>query len=159
MRRRVLLLSAIALLTGCGQNAGAPAADSAADAGVTVTSGQDLLGEWRTQRLDGADVTSVRDTKGKPLGVTFEQVDGALRWGANDVINYSSGEFTVSAKGEFLSGGAATTLVGSVDNGERHERNAEVVDEATEARLVPGSPRKLLLLTSGKVTAVYTPAT
>lgn len=125
-----------------------------ADTGVVVTDADQLTGSWQTIQLDGTDVSAVRDSRGAPLGLTFQQG----RWGANDVINYHRGEFTLSARGRLSFGSEMVTGVGSIGGRELYTRNASAVVQATEARLLPATsstPPKLLLLTDGKVTAVY----
>jgi hypothetical protein len=106
-------------------------------------------------------VRAVRDRGNRPLGVKFEQDGTTLRWGANDVINYHSGTFSVSKDGQFRANPGTVTSVGMTGNHELYLRNPQAVEQATEARVVaatPTEPPKLLLLTHGKITAVYTPA-
>jgi hypothetical protein len=93
--------------------------------------------------------------------VTFEQHGTQLRWGANDIINYHSGTFSVSKQGRFLANQGTVTTVGTTGKEPLYLQNPQAVEQATEARLVaatPADPPKLLLLTRGKIIAVYTPA-
>jgi hypothetical protein len=165
----VVGITATALLPGIQRQPVPPAASGAvtrnpvtADEGITVTNGRQLLGSWWTIDLDGQNVRGVRDGSKRPLGVEFEQRGTQLWWGANDIINYHSGTFSVSKEGQFLANPGTSTLVGAIGIEQLHRRNPEAVKQATEARLVaatPTDPPKLLLLTRGKIIAVYTPAT
>jgi hypothetical protein len=161
-------VAATVLLPDSNRHPASPAATStttnaqtAKDEGTTVTSAQELLGAWWTTELDGQDVSAVRDRSDRPLGVTFQQYGGQLRWSANDIVNYHSGTFSVSAQGRFLANEESVTAVGTTGNGPQYLRNPQVVVRATQARIVaptPTKPAKLLLLTGDKIVAVYTPA-
>lgn len=120
-----------------------------------VSDARDLLGTWRTAELDGQDVSTVRDRSGKPLTLTFKEVNGQLRWTATDVLNGHSGTFDVSTQGRFQAIETGVTAVGSTGTGPRYVRNAEVVVQATSARLLSASPEKLMLLAGDKVVATF----
>jgi hypothetical protein len=174
-RTAAVLLSAAAVIAAIGvtttvllpdgnRHPASPAASSTAtnDEGTTVTSAHELLGSWLTTELDGQNVRAVRDGSDRPLGVTFKQDGDQLRWGANDIVNYHSGTFSVSAQGRFLATQESVTAAGTTGKGPQYVRNPEVLVQAAEARLVApagNEPAKLLLLTGGKIVAVYTPAT
>ena len=137
----------------------ATGASITADDGVPVTSAQQLLGSWTTIELDGRDVRADRDLHNHPLGLKFFQYGDELWWSANDIVNANSGPVSVSERGQFQAQLQRATFVGPPEAGPQYERNPEVVEQATEARLVAATDStsaKLLLLTDGKVTAVYT---
>ena len=130
-----------------------------ADHGIPVTSARQLLGSWTTIELDGRNVRADRDLHNHPLRVKFFQYGDELWWSANDIVNENSGPVSVSEQGQFQAQLQRATFVGPPEEGPQYERNPEVVEQATEARLVAATastPAKLLLLTDGKVTAVYT---
>jgi len=164
----VLAITATAILPGNQRRPTSPAADPAAtsaavtrDEGTTVTVADQLLGSWSTIELDGQNVRAIRDGGNRPLGVKFEQDGTTLRWGASDVVNYHSGTFSVSKDGRFQANPGTMTYLGTTEKVQLYPRNPEAVEQATEAHVVaptPTEPPKLLLLTGGKITAVYTPA-
>jgi hypothetical protein len=164
----VVGITAAALLPGIQRQpkspAGSPPATSTpvtANEGIPVTVARVLLGSWWAVELDGQNVRAVRDGGDRPLGVTFEQYGTQLRWGANDIINYHSGTFSVSKEGRFVANQGTVTSVGTTGKEPLYLQNPQAVEQATEARLVaatPADPPKLLLLTGGKIIAVYTPA-
>ena len=157
-----------AVLPGLQRQPTSPAASAAvtsapvtADEGNTVTDARQLLGSWWTIELDGQNMRAARDKGDRPLVVTFSQNGTQLWWSANDIVNDNGGPFSVSKQGQFLAHRTIVSFVGPPDKGPQYRRNPQAVEQATEARFVtatPTDPAKLLLLTHGKLIAVYTPA-
>lgn len=140
-----------------GTSSPAPTPD---DRGTQVTSAEQLFGSWWTTRLDGQDVRSARDRSGNPLVSWFgrNDADGTLWWGANDGCNDHGGTVTVSGDGRLLAAGGVSTQVGCIGGVQIYPRNPEVVQQATQARIVAASsttPRRLVLLADERVIAEY----
>ena len=127
------------------------------DLGSPVASAGELLGVWSTVRLDGQDVSQVRDLDRQPLFVRFGEDQAGPWWAANAGCNQTSGRFTAGPAGRFSAEAVGVTLRGCL-HGEEYPRNPAAVPAADEARIVGATdaePRRLILIDEGQVIADY----
>ncbi len=164
--KRLVVVAAVVGLIAVGAfilgPSGGGSSNLAAQPTASPTTEDDLLGQWRAvgeleEQLDNAGLS------GRSMIVSFSQSDEKFEWESADGCNSVAGRFEVSADDEFSTSPATQTDM-HCPSAERDVVTVpEVVEEATQVRLVDGQLRLYkedsLLATFERLEATATPTT